>query len=185
MGVMKSLVVLASLIAIACGARTEVATGSCESMTEREVCASADGCVWYYNTPRRSSPAEAFPETASLHPACFAVEKTGDNAQCSQDERMLTFFVGSCWELACIHVPAERDPCAEAGVLWGFGAGLRLKRPHDKQTVAGISPWLDADALYMRTGPLNRPGFDVAVGVSIPIGEARTFWIGPFARRVR
>ena len=54
--------------------------------------------------------------------------------------------------------------------------------PHDGERFFGISPWLDADALYIRTGDLNRPGFDVAVGVSVPIGEARTFWVGPFVR---
>jgi outer membrane protein OmpA-like peptidoglycan-associated protein len=71
---------------------------------------------------------------------------------------------------------------ADAGVAWGFGAGLRLKRPHDAESFHGISPWLDADALYVRTGALNRPGFDAAVGLSVPIGESRNFWVGPFAR---
>lgn len=71
---------------------------------------------------------------------------------------------------------------AESGVAWGFGAGLRLKRPHDAESFRGLSPWLDADALYVRTGPLNRPGFDVALGLSVPVGESRTFWVGPFVR---
>lgn len=71
---------------------------------------------------------------------------------------------------------------AESGVAWGFGAGLRLKRPHDAESFYGISPWLDADALYIRTGALNRPGFDVALGASVPIGESRTWWVGPFVR---
>lgn len=70
----------------------------------------------------------------------------------------------------------------EAGVAWGFGGGLRFKRPHDAKGFYGISPWLDADALYIRTDKLNRPGFDAAVGVSIPIGRDRVFWLGPFVR---
>lgn len=70
----------------------------------------------------------------------------------------------------------------QAGVAWGFGAGVRLKRPHDAESFHGISPWLDVDALYIRTGPLNRPGFDAAVGFSVPIGDSRTFRVGPFAR---
>lgn len=74
---------------------------------------------------------------------------------------------------------------ADSGVVWGFGGGLRLKRPHDAVSAWGISPWLDADMLYMRTGPLNRPGFDVGVGASVPIGEERMFWIGPFVRYVQ
>lgn len=71
---------------------------------------------------------------------------------------------------------------AESGVAWGLGAGLRLKRPHDAESLGGISPWVDADALYVRTGALNRPGFDAAVGVSVPLGEERHYWIGPFVR---
>jgi outer membrane protein OmpA-like peptidoglycan-associated protein len=71
---------------------------------------------------------------------------------------------------------------ATGGTAWAFGAGLRLKRPHDAESFHGISPWLDADALYIRTGPLNRPGFDAAVGLAVPIGESRSFWIGPFVR---
>ena len=70
----------------------------------------------------------------------------------------------------------------ESGVAWTFGGGLRLKRPHTATTVYGISPWLDADLLYVRTGPLNRVGFDVGVGASLPLGETRTFWVGPFMR---
>jgi outer membrane protein OmpA-like peptidoglycan-associated protein len=71
---------------------------------------------------------------------------------------------------------------AEAGIAWGFGAGARLKRPHDRLSAGGISPWLALDALYVRTGDLDRPGLDAAVGLSIPIGEERAYWIGPFAR---
>lgn len=70
----------------------------------------------------------------------------------------------------------------EAGVIWGYGAGMRLKRSHEAEGALGISPWLDADVLYIRTGELNRAGFDTAVGLSVPIGEARTFWVGPFVR---
>ena len=76
----------------------------------------------------------------------------------------------------------NRSPGLESGVVWGLGLGARLKRPHDAESFYGISPWLDADLLYARTGPLNRPAFDVAVGLSIPLGEARVFWIGPFVR---
>ena len=78
-------------------------------------------------------------------------------------------------------LPASQK--AEAsGTVWGFGAGLRLKRPHDAVSAFGISPWLDADFMYIRTGDLDRPGFDAAIGLSIPIGESRTFWLGPFIR---
>ena len=68
------------------------------------------------------------------------------------------------------------------GSAWGVGGGVRLKRPHDARSAGGISPWMDADALFLRTGPLSRPAFDAAVGLSMPLGETRTFWIGPFIR---
>jgi len=78
-------------------------------------------------------------------------------------------------------LPAS-EPLAESGVVWGLGGGLRLKRPWDARSAYGISPWLDADLLYMRTGALNRPGFDAAVGLAIPTNRTRTFWVGPFVR---
>lgn len=72
-------------------------------------------------------------------------------------------------------------PTTESGVAWGVGGGLRLKRPHD-QPSSGVSPWLDADAMYIRTGELDRFGFDVAAGLAFPIGEAKAVWAGPFVR---
>jgi len=71
---------------------------------------------------------------------------------------------------------------AESGVVWALGGGLRLKRPHDARSYYGISPWVDVGALYIRTGELNRPGFDVGVGLAVPVGQARALWVGPFAR---
>ncbi len=70
----------------------------------------------------------------------------------------------------------------ESGVVWGLGGGLRLKRPHDETDFGGVSPWLDADLLYIRTGPLNRAGFDAALGLAVPLGDSRAFWLGPFVR---
>lgn len=80
-----------------------------------------------------------------------------------------------------LYLPST-TPEARAGVVWGFGGGLRLKRPSDGESFQGVSPWLDADALLIRTGPLNRLGFDVAVGLAVPVGAARGFWVGPFVR---
>jgi outer membrane protein OmpA-like peptidoglycan-associated protein len=71
----------------------------------------------------------------------------------------------------------------QAGAAWAFGGSLRLRRPRNAPDLfLAISPWVDVDALYIRTDSLNRPGFAGAVGVSVPIGKARVFWIGPFAR---
>ncbi|HET9451296.1 MAG TPA: OmpA family protein [Aggregicoccus sp.] len=79
------------------------------------------------------------------------------------------------------YLPAS-EPFTDSGTVWGLGAGLRLKRPPDAESFHGLSPWLDADALYIRTGELNRAGFDAALGIAAPIGEARRYWVGPFVR---
>jgi outer membrane protein OmpA-like peptidoglycan-associated protein len=74
---------------------------------------------------------------------------------------------------------------SDFGTAWAFGGSARYHRPHDLPDDAAfkaISPWVDADALYVRTGKLNRPGFAVAAGLSVPVGETRYFWIGPFVR---
>jgi outer membrane protein OmpA-like peptidoglycan-associated protein len=87
--------------------------------------------------------------------------------------------------LTLLQLPAEAK-LTEPGAAWTFGGGVRLKRPHDapggSEGFYAISPWVDADALYVRTGVLNRPGFAAAAGLSIPIGETRMFWAGPFVR---
>lgn len=77
------------------------------------------------------------------------------------------------------------DGVSEAGTAWTFGGGVRLKRPHhapDHDSFLAISPWVDVDALYVRTAGLNRPGFAAAVGLAVPLGADRTFWLGPFVR---
>jgi OOP family OmpA-OmpF porin len=68
-------------------------------------------------------------------------------------------------------------------MLGGFG---RVKRPHDSKNTdtgfAAVSPWLDADLQYVRTGPLDRFGWAIAVGASVPTSDARHLWVGPFIR---
>jgi outer membrane protein OmpA-like peptidoglycan-associated protein len=80
-------------------------------------------------------------------------------------------------------LPAGGD-MTESGRAWTAGAGARLMRRHDTAAggFAAISPWVDADALYVRTGELHRPGFAVGAGVSVPLDHDRRFWIGPYAR---
>jgi outer membrane protein OmpA-like peptidoglycan-associated protein len=79
------------------------------------------------------------------------------------------------------------------GKAWAGGGGvvlrlpreseeMRLKRPHDREALFGAKPWVDGDLLYVRTGPLDRFGFAAGAGVSFPLGEARSFWLGPFVR---
>lgn len=69
---------------------------------------------------------------------------------------------------------------SSAGTGWGYGGGLRLKGPHEWD--AAMSPWIDADALYVRTGGLNRFGIAAGVGLAFPVGNARMLWMGPFVR---
>jgi outer membrane protein OmpA-like peptidoglycan-associated protein len=68
------------------------------------------------------------------------------------------------------------------GTGWGYGGGLRLKSPRDSESFYGMSPWIDADALYVRTGELNRFGFAAGAGLAFPLGQARKFWLGPYLR---
>ena len=68
------------------------------------------------------------------------------------------------------------------GAAWGYGPGLRLKGRHDSEAFHGASPWVDADALYVRTGALNRFGFAAGAGLAFPLDHARKFWLGPFVR---
>ncbi len=71
------------------------------------------------------------------------------------------------------------------GTALSLGAGVQLKRPHDgpdDDALFNIAPFLDVDALYVRTGDLNRAGFNVGVGALVPIDHNRVFWVGPFAR---
>jgi outer membrane protein OmpA-like peptidoglycan-associated protein len=70
----------------------------------------------------------------------------------------------------------------ESGVAWGFGGGARLKRPHDAISSHGVSPWVDGDIGVVRSGELTRLGWDAAVGLAIPVDDARRYWVGPFLR---
>jgi outer membrane protein OmpA-like peptidoglycan-associated protein len=73
----------------------------------------------------------------------------------------------------------------ESGRAFAYGAGLRLKGPHFSRNgdrATSMSPWVDADAYYVRTGPLNRFGYDAGAGLSFPVGSNKAVWIGPFVR---
>ena len=99
--------------------------------------------------------------------------------------------------LTFIGLPAKSGFASSSlGTAWAPGLGLRiqapresdelrLNRPHAEEKFYGAKPWADADLLYVRTGDLDRAGFAVAAGVSWPIGEARSFWLGPFVRYVQ
>jgi outer membrane protein OmpA-like peptidoglycan-associated protein len=82
--------------------------------------------------------------------------------------------------------PSEIDN-VDAPTLWGLGGFVRVKRPHGyewnpSEDLDNVSPWLDADMQYIRTGPLDRFGYAVGAGASWPVEDTRMLWIGPFAR---
>jgi len=76
---------------------------------------------------------------------------------------------------------AASEKLRESGMIWALGGGLRLKGPRRADS-SRISPWGDADMLYVRTGDLNRAGFDLAAGLAVGLGDARAYWVGPFVR---
>ena len=85
--------------------------------------------------------------------------------------------------MSFVALPRSSDsPSSMTGTAWGYGGGVRLKGPHDSDAFLGASPWIDADALYVRTGAVNRFGYEVGAGLAFPVGEARTFWLGPYVR---
>lgn len=85
--------------------------------------------------------------------------------------------------LSALALPSN-VPGVGTGTAYGLGMGAMLHRPHDNDSTGlkAASPWIDADASYVRTGDLNRFGLSVGAGVHVPTSEARTLWVGPFAR---
>jgi outer membrane protein OmpA-like peptidoglycan-associated protein len=72
------------------------------------------------------------------------------------------------------------------GTAWSFGGLARVKRPHDESNhgegLTAVSPWLDGELDYVRTGDLDRSGWSVGAGAAVPTSADRNLWIGPFAR---
>ena len=102
-------------------------------------------------------------------------------------------WVSLAASLTFLGLPAQSAFGTTAGTAWAPGIGfriqqpreselLRLGKPHPSEKLWGAKPWVDGDLLYVRTGGLDRAGFAAAVGVSIPVGEDRSAWLGPFVR---
>ncbi|MBA3465294.1 MAG: OmpA family protein [Deltaproteobacteria bacterium] len=72
----------------------------------------------------------------------------------------------------------------DAGTAWAFGGTARLERPRDAPGGRwnAMSPWADVDLHYNRTGSLNKPSFDAALGLAVPLDDDRKYWLGPFVR---
>jgi outer membrane protein OmpA-like peptidoglycan-associated protein len=73
-----------------------------------------------------------------------------------------------------------------APTMWTMGGFARVKRPHDEKNLGSgftaVSPWVDADLQYVYTGGLDRFGWAVAAGASVPTSDERNLWVGPFVR---
>ena len=135
-----------------------------------------------------SSPAHAVDLSMKLEPGVSIPlsdpQKKIYDVGVSQDFKLmlgLLPYLDVAAKTSFVLLPAHNEG-APTGAAWTLGGGLRLKRPHDAVAGAGLSPWLDADFMYARTGRLDRPAFDVAVGFEAPLGATRTYWVGPFVR---
>ena len=134
----------------------------------------------------------ADPPTVSLEPG-VAIPLTGPQADRFNVGGALTLkpLIGLTPYLdvgvagTVIALPSKIDG-VDAGTGYGIGPALRLKRPHDESNTgrgfSAVSPWIDGNAQYIRTGPLDRLGLSLAVGAAVPTSDSRTLWIGPFVR---
>jgi outer membrane protein OmpA-like peptidoglycan-associated protein len=103
-------------------------------------------------------------------------------------------YVNLAAGLTFLGLPAQTGfASTSVGTAWAPSVGLRIQlpreseamrllKPHQRESFGGGKPWIDGDALYVRTGGLDRFGFAGAVGLSFPVGEARSLWLGPFVR---
>lgn len=75
-------------------------------------------------------------------------------------------------------------PNTSAGEATFLGGYARIKRPHNNTSTGfwAMSPWVDSDLAYVRTGPLDRLGFDIGAGVAWSLTDNRSLWLGPFVR---
>jgi hypothetical protein len=69
-----------------------------------------------------------------------------------------------------------------SGMASTFGAGVRIKRPHDRRSFLGASPWVDAEALSVHGGARDRRAVALGAGLALPVGRERSIWVGPFVR---
>lgn len=87
--------------------------------------------------------------------------------------------------LSALELPSKIDGVSRGEAL-GVGLGARVKRPHDESNTgtgfSAVSPWVDVDGQFLRTGDLSRFGWSAGVGAAVPTSDARTLWVGPFVR---
>lgn len=89
--------------------------------------------------------------------------------------------VGLQWSYAFLGTPAQNDT-EEFGTANFFLAGLRVHPFGNMNDGEGILPGLfvDGNIGYVRTGPLDRAGFDAGLGLDFDVSER--FSLGPVVR---
>ncbi len=100
-------------------------------------------------------------------------------------ELTLGHWFGLGPSVSYVALPSRIDGI-DTGTGLSLGGFVRVKRPHDETNTgtgfSAVSPWADADAQYVRTDPLDRFSWQVAVGAAVPTSDARNIWVGPFVR---
>ena len=106
-------------------------------------------------------------------------------AVAGKPELTLAHYLGIGPSVSYLWLPS-RISGVDNGTSLQLGGFARLKRPHDELNkgtgFSAASPWVDADAGYVRTQPLDRFGWSVGAGVSVPTSDSRSLWVGPFVR---
>lgn len=106
-------------------------------------------------------------------------------AAAAKPELTLAHYIGVGPSVSYLWLPSRIDGI-DNGTSLQLGGFVRVKRPHDEVNTGtgfgAISPWIDGDAGYVRTQPLDRFGWSVGVGASVPTSDSRSLWVGPFVR---
>jgi len=76
------------------------------------------------------------------------------------------------------YLPRSTNTNENAGVLWQLGVAARLQG--NRSGDASVSPWLEGNLSYARTGELNRPSFGIRLGIDVFTDDAHVASNGPF-----
>jgi outer membrane protein OmpA-like peptidoglycan-associated protein len=93
---------------------------------------------------------------------------------------MLDVQASGSWMAFPTKDEADRTITKSAVTIATAGGGVRLQRPRSE---GGVSPWIDGELAYVRTGSLDRFGAGAAGGVSFLLRGG--VWAGPFVRYVQ
>ena len=84
--------------------------------------------------------------------------------------------------ISTMYLPRSLDNGQNAGTLWQFGASARLQADRRTTAISEPNPWIDLDVMLANTGNLQRPAFDIGIGIETPLDRNRIVWYGPFLR---